>query len=76
MGSAPCAGNPHSVSLMMAPNHTICTAVAPDAVFTVRSYVTKPLYGAVCAQIRFREASIRRSVRCVIGQVQNLAQVR
>jgi hypothetical protein len=25
-------------------DHTICTAVAPDAVFTVRTYGTGPLY--------------------------------
>ncbi len=25
--------------------YTICTAVAPDAVFTVRTYGTRPLYG-------------------------------
>jgi hypothetical protein len=26
-------------------NHTTCTAVAPDFVFTVRTYGTGPLYG-------------------------------
>jgi hypothetical protein len=26
-------------------DHTICTAVAPEAVFTVRTQATRPLYG-------------------------------
>jgi hypothetical protein len=32
--------------------YTICTAVAPDAVFTVRTYDTGPAYAPVRAQIR------------------------
>ena len=32
--------------------YTICTAAAPDAVFTVRTYGTGPLYNPISVQIR------------------------
>ncbi len=34
--------------------YTICTAVAPDAVFTVRTYGTRQLYGPFSVQIQLR----------------------
>ena len=32
-------------------DHTICTAVAPDAVLTVRTYGTRTLYGPGLASL-------------------------
>jgi hypothetical protein len=40
---------------------TICTAVAPEAVFTVRTYGTGPLYDPKLAQIRPRKPGTSRS---------------
>jgi hypothetical protein len=44
--------------------YTICTAVAPDAVFTVRTYGTRPLYGpGLVRRLARREPGTRRSER-------------
>lgn len=58
--------------------YTICTAVAPDAVFTVRTYgETGPLYGpSLVHNSGDRNKKTRRSTNRPIDQGQSVAQVR
>ncbi|TBM83552.1 hypothetical protein DIQ79_33745, partial [Mycolicibacterium smegmatis] len=39
-------------------DHTICTAVAPEAVFTVRTYATRAAYGPTLVR-KFRPSRLR-----------------
>jgi hypothetical protein len=57
---------------------TICTAVAPDVVFTVRRYGdTGPAYGRrLVRNFSDHEQPTRRSESCNADQTQNVAEVR
>ena len=71
------AGVPADTTGMPGHDHTVCTAVASDAVFTVRTEGTRPLYGlGLVRKSASPETSSRRSRRYTIGQTRNLAQVR
>ena len=57
--------------------YTICTAVAPDAVFTVRTYGTRQLYdSALVRKFGSREPRTRRSQRRVSPEPTIMSQLR
>ena len=57
--------------------YTICTAVAPDAVFTVRTYGTRPLYGpGLVRKSSSREPRTRRSQRRASPEPRIVSQLR
>ena len=54
-------------------DHTICTAVAPEDVFTVRTYATRAPYGhSASAQIRTRKT---RNVQVTVTGPRELVHV-
>ena len=58
-------------------DHTTCTAVAPEVVFTVRTYGTRPLYGPrLVRKFSFREPKTRRSARRVPHEPAIVSQLR
>jgi hypothetical protein len=58
-------------------DHTTCTAVAPDVVFTVRTYGTRPLYEPrLVRKFSFNEPESHRSATRQTGHSQNVAQLR
>jgi hypothetical protein len=55
---------------------TICTAVAPDAVLTVRTYGTRPAYGpGLVRNFSHLQPRTPRSAACESAQSQNMAQL-
>ena len=58
-------------------DHTTCTAVAPDVVFTVRMYGTRPLYGPrLVRKFSSRELQTHRSAHHTAGNPRNPSEVR
>jgi hypothetical protein len=58
-------------------DHTTCTAVAPDVVFTVRMYGTRPLYGPrLVRKFSSHELQTHRSTRCATHEPAIVSQLR
>jgi hypothetical protein len=60
----------------MRQDHTICTAVAPDEVFTVRTYATRAAYGPILV-FKFRPNSRQKPspTSCNYANTPNVSQV-
>ena len=60
----------------MRQDHTICTAVAPDEVFTVRTYATRAAYGPILV-FKFRPNTKQNpsSTSCNYANTPNVSQV-